>query len=183
MSDRNHELDSIVIRFLSALEDGDFETVEQVWSAAASDPELETALTDAAGELAAEYDREFHEHAGSMLETTVRAAMPTAEVIRPATGPVTIAEVADHICRTGAPGLNAVDLVLNDALARIEDPVPEHLGLSSVIAWGARYGVAPDSYWRLFRQSALSLRLRRESETEYRLAARPGRPKRTGGDK
>jgi hypothetical protein len=183
MNDRNRELDSLVIRFLAALEDGDFKTVEKIWSAAASDPELEGALTGAAGELAAEYDREFDEHAGSALESVVKSAMPTAEVIRPSTGPVTVAEVADHIRRTGAPGLVAADLVLNDALSRISDPVPEHLGLSSVIAWGAGYGAAPESYWKLFRQSALSLKLRRESDTEYRLAARPARPKQTGGHK
>jgi hypothetical protein len=181
--ERQRQLDSLVARFLTALEDGDFDTVEQLWFAANSDPDLEASLTEAAGELAVEYDREFSDHAGVELEATVRAAMPTVDVIRPSTGPLTIAEVADHIRRTGSPGLTALDLVMNDTLARIPDPVPEQLGLSAVISWGAKYGDAPASYWKVFRQAALSLRLRRESDAEYRLAARPGRPKQAGGNK
>jgi hypothetical protein len=91
--------------------------------------------------------------------------------------------VADLIRRSGAPGLTAAELALNDALARSRDPVPEHLGLSAVIDWGAKYGVAPRSFWKVFRQAALTLRLRRESAAEYRLAARPSPPRNPGGER
>jgi hypothetical protein len=181
--DRQRQLDGFVERFLTALEEGDFDTVDQLWLVAASDPDLEVALTEAARELAAEYDHEFSESAGGILESTVRTSMPTADVIRPSNGPLSVSEVAEHIRRNGSPGLSAVDLIVNDTLARIQEPVPELLGLSAVISWGGRYGDAPVSYWKAFRQAALSLRLRRESDAEYRLAARPGRPKKSGGDK
>jgi hypothetical protein len=181
--DRQRELDRQVALFLSALEDGDIAAVDRIWSAAASDPGLEEALSDAAVELAAEYDRAASEHAGGVLEATLKAAMPTAEVIRPPSGPLSVAEVADQIRRSGAPGLTSADLTLNDRLALTGDPVPEHLGLSAVISWGARYGVAPRSYWKVFRQAALTLRLRRESAPEYRLAARPSPPEQPGGER
>src|SRR5262245_8533166 len=105
MNDREsqRQLDDFVARFLEALEEGDFDTQEEIWLAAASDPELEAALTDAAGELASEYDREFSESAGELLEAAVRVSMPTVDVIRHPTGPVTIAEVADQIRRNGSP--------------------------------------------------------------------------------
>jgi hypothetical protein len=179
--EREREVDQLVARFLTALEDGDFDTVELLWSAASSDPELEVALTDAAVELAADYDRAAGQRAETLLEATVRTSMPAAEVAQPPDRPLTTSDVAEHIRRSGAPGLSAADLGLNDFLARSQDPVPEHLGLSAVVAWGAKYGIAPEAYWKVFRQAALTLRLRRESAAEYQLAARPSRPKPAGG--
>jgi hypothetical protein len=85
--ERQRELDGQVARFLSALEEGDLDAAARIWSAAASYPDLESALADVAAELAAEYARDDDEREGGLIETTVKAAMPTAEVIRVPTGP------------------------------------------------------------------------------------------------
>ncbi len=182
MSDRESQrrIDDFVARFLEALEDGDLDAQEEIWQAAALDEELETALIAAARELASQYEQDFRESAGGMLETAVRLAMPTADVIRHPFGPVTVAEVVEQIRRGGSPGLTSMDLALNDRLSGLQDPVPENLGLSAVIAWGGHYGEAPAGYWRQFRQAAISLRLRRESNAEYRHAARPKPPRKLG---
>lgn len=180
--ERQLEVDRLVARFLLALEDGDFDAADGIWSAAASDPDLEAALTEAATELSAEYDLAAGQQGEARLEAAITASLPTAEVVRPTDGPLMVFEVANHVLRSGAPGLSAADLAVNDVLARTRDPVPDHLGLSAVLAWGAKYGSAPEAYWRVFRQAALTLRLRRESAAEYRHAARPGRPKPAGGE-
>ena len=79
------------------------------------------------------------------------------------------------------PGTTADDLKRNDALRTSREAVPDRLGLGPVITWGARFGDAPEAYWKAFRQAALTLRLRRESATNSRVAARPTAPKPPGG--
>ena len=58
--------------------------------------------------------------------------------------------------------------------------VPAELGISQVIHWGARFGSAPEAYWRAFRETALDMWMERTSAENYQLAARPKRPKQPG---
>jgi hypothetical protein len=51
-------------------------------------------------------------------------------------------------------------------------PVPAELGLSQVLEWGRQFGSVPETYWRAFRQAALKLRMQRESDGNYQMAAR-----------
>src|SRR5262249_49791077 len=106
--------------------------------------------------------------------------MPSAEIIRPIAGPLTVAEVAEHIRRHPPPGLTAEDLRLNDVLRKATEAVPAELGLTQVVHWGGRFGPAPEAYWRAFREVALDLWMERTSATNYQLAARPQRPRRPG---
>ena len=63
--------------------------------------------------------------------------------------------------------------MLNERLRRLQEPLPEDLGLSGLIGWAEkRFGSAPAEYWKAFRQAAVKLELRRGAEAEYHLAAR-----------
>lgn len=171
MSDRERqrELDRLVLRFLAALEDGDFEEVSRIWDLAATDPELETALAEAAIELPALDARESEEQ----LEEAVRAAWPTVEVVPTSLAPITVAEVAEVPRRRGVPGLSASDLALNDILGQVRGPIPDDLRLSAVMAWGAIHGNARGAYWRALRATALELQARRDSAGHHAMSARP----------
>jgi hypothetical protein len=184
MTDRNRqwELDRLTASFLAALDSGDLAAAEQLWHEAAADPDVTAAFTEAAAELASEADLAARVQADGVIEAALRRALPALETVRPASGPLTAAEVAEHLRRTGVPGLTAAELAVNDVLARSTEPLPEQLGLSAVMAWGGRFGAAPKAFWKTFREAALTLRLRHESTGDFQLAARPKRPKRPGGD-
>ena len=66
---------------------------------------------------------------------------------------------------------------MNERLRASSHEVPLDLGLSSVVKWGRDFGSVPESYWKMFREAALMLRMRRESAENYQMAARPTPPK------
>ena len=179
--DRQRELDRLTARFLAALDAGDLVTLELLWNEAAADLEVAAAFTEAAAELVGEATTTSRVQADGIVEAVLRRAMPAVETIRLSSGPLTVGEVADHLRRSGVPGLTAAEFAVNDVLAQSTDPLPEQLGLSAVMVWGARFGSAPKAFWKAFREAALALRLRRESAGDYQLAARPQRPKQPGG--
>jgi hypothetical protein len=179
--ERQRELDRLTARFLAALDAGDLEAAEQLWNQSADDPEVSAAFTEAAAELVGESSQAASDQAAGIVEAALRRAMPAVEMVHSPTGPLTIGEVAEHLRRTGVPGLSAAEFAINDVLAKSSEPMPEQLSLSAITAWGNGRGCAPQSYWKAFREAALMLRLRRESAGEYQLAARAQRPKRPGG--
>src|SRR5262249_413559 len=123
-------------------------------------------------ELVAEQDAQQQDVAAAVV-AAIEEHMPSAEVIRPAAGPLTVAEVADHIRRHPPAGLTTDDLRINDVLRKAIAEVPTELGLR-------QFGEAPEAYWRAFREAALDLWMQRSSAENYQLAARPKRPPRPG---
>ena len=62
---------------------------------------------------------------------------------------------------------------MNERLRSARDPLPADHGLSNFVAWAEeKYGAAPTTYWKVFREAAIKLELRRGAEAEYQLAAR-----------
>jgi hypothetical protein len=183
MSDRGRErqLDLLAIRFADALEVGDFDTVDRLWAMAATDTEREAVIVDTATELADMIDCDARSTAADVVTEAVRRHMPSAEILRPATGPLTVSEVAEHLHRHPSAGLTADDLLANERLRQSTEVVPTELGLSQVLTWGKRFGPVPESYWRAFRKAALELWMRRTAAESHRMAARPQRPKPPGG--
>jgi hypothetical protein len=181
MTDREnqHRLDQLALRYLAAIETEDFGTIDTLWEQAADDPDLDAMLHGLNAELVAEQDAERAAIASAVVDQIERH-LPSAEVIRPAAGPLTVAEVAEHIRRHPPAGLTVDDLRLNDVLRQTTDAVPAELGISQVIRWGTRFGSAPEAYWRAFREVALDLWMQRTSAEHYQMAARPRRPKRPG---
>jgi hypothetical protein len=175
--ENQHRLDKLALRYLEALATEDFDTIDALWEQAAEDTDLGAMLHGLNAEFVAEQDAQETAAIVSAVVDTIEKHMPSAEVIRPTTGPLTVAEVAECIRRHPPAGLTTDDLKLNDMLRQAGDQVPSQLGISQVISWGKRFGSAPDAYWRAFRQTTLKLRMRRESETECRMAARPTKPK------
>lgn len=171
-------LDRLAFQYLQAIETEDFDTIEALWEQAADDPDLDEMLHGLNAELTAEQEA-AQAAVASVVRDAIEQTMPSAELDRPASGPPTVAEVAEHIRRHPPAGLTLDDLRINDALRKVIEPVPEQLGISQVLHWGekfAKFGPAPDAYWRAFREAALDLCMRRAARQNYKMAARPQRP-------
>lgn len=107
------------------------------------------------------------------IADAVAQHLPSAELIRPATGPVTVGMVADELFRHTPAKLSATSHQLNDRLRQAADELPAELGLTKLTAWAeAKFGPAEAGYWKAFREAALMLELRAAAEVEYQLAAR-----------
>lgn len=171
MNDR--ELDRLTEEYLAALAAADDESLDRIWERAATDPELEGALLDIEAALDAD---ELEQEARAKERTiagSVAAHLPSAEIIRPSTGPVTVGDVARELFLHTPDRLPAAAHALNQQLLASLEELPTELGLTKLIAWAeSRFGAAPSEYWRSFRQAALKLERRRGSEAEYQLAAR-----------
>ena len=173
-------LDRLALQYLAAIDGDDFKTVEALWAQAADDPDLDEMLHGLNAELAEEQESRDRESVTTALLEGIERHMPSAEIIRSPAGQLSAAEVADHIRRHPPAGLTLDDLKLNDALRRATEVVPTELGITQVTRWGTRFGSAPQAYWRAFREAALDLWMERTSAENYRMAARPKRPKRKG---
>ena len=164
-------------RYLEAVEGDDQETLVALWDLAARDPELLTAFREIHQGLLEQCDERERELLAAKLPAVVEAHLTSGEVVRPAAGPVTISEVADELHRN-TPGRLPPDAhALNERLRAVREPLPEAIGLSKLVAWGSRFGSAPEAYWKAFREAAIKLELRRAAEVEYQLAARSAKPK------
>lgn len=173
-------LDLTCVRFLNAMEADDLDTLVEIWNQAAADPELEAALEEMHAGLVEERAAREAQLATDAVAAAVAKHMPSAEIVRPASGPLTVADVAERLFRHAPPRLPAAAHALNEALRASREPLPESLGLSKLVAWAeARFGPAAREYWRAFQQAAIDLELRRASEAEYRMAARAA-PKKEG---
>jgi len=155
-------------RYLDALERNDEADLESLWAAAAADPELLAAFRDIhAGLLEEQAARD-----AAVLSEAVEKHLPSAEVVRPPSGPVTVADVADELFRHTPDRLPADAHRLNERLRQSAEPIPTDLGLPKLIAWAeAKYGPAVREYWKAFHQAVIKLHTRRES-AEYQTAAR-----------
>ncbi len=171
---RRLRLDLAAARYLEAMERDDFETVAALWSDATNDAELAAVLRDVhAGLTEEQHWTDMTAATGAMI-AAVEQHLPSATVIRPPVGPVTVADVADHLFRHPPDRLPAAAHELNDRLRSARDLIPTDLALSKLSAWAeAKFGSAPAEYWQAFRQAALKLEMRRAADAEYHLAARP----------
>jgi hypothetical protein len=176
--ENQHRLDRLALQYLAAVETEDFDTIDALWRQATGDAELDAMLHGLNAELVAEQDAQDHYAVASAVLGNIERHMPSAEIVRRTTDPLTVAEVAEHIRRHPPAGLTADDLMLNDMLRKANEEVPAELGISQVIRWGGRFGSAPEVYWRAFREVALDLWMERTSTGNYQLAARPQRQKR-----
>jgi hypothetical protein len=174
MTERENQLrlDRLAMDYLAALETGDFDGLAVLWDQAEHDDELDAMLHGLNAEVAAQQDAQENEALAGAVIDVIEQHLPSAEIVRPAKSPVTVAEVAEQLRRHPPPGLTADDLQINDALRQVTGEIPAELGISQVVRWGDQFGSAPEVYWRAFRQAALKLRLQRQAETEYRTAAR-----------
>lgn len=174
--EKQRQLDLIAMKYLTAVEAGDFDALAAIWLDAQSDPDLSEMLHGLNAEIVADQDARESLSSKAAIESAIEKHMPSAEVIRPMSGPLTVAEVAEHLRKNPPAGLTSDDLKLNEVLRASSELVPGELGVGQVIAWGRRLGVAQEAYWKAFRQAALLLRMRRESAENYQMAARPTKP-------
>lgn len=172
------DIDRLTAVYLEALDRCDLDAIDRIWDAAATHRDLERALHDLHAALDAEDEKAAEQQAAAIVTDAVVRHMPSAEVARPPGDRVTVADVADELFRHPPDRLPAEAHVLNEKLRSAREPLPDNLGLGKLVTWAeARFGPAPEAYWRAFRQAALKLELRRAAEAEYQLAARAGQPK------
>lgn len=171
-ADRRLWLDAQAARYLIAIEAEDFDLQGDLWHLAAHDPELEEAFHAVHAGLG----EDAAEKTATAITDAVAKHLPSAEIVRPTAGPVTVGMVADELFRHPPGGVSTDGWRLNDELRRSTEPLPRELGLTSLTRWAeAHFGVAPREFWRAFREAALKLELRAAAETEYQLAARSTR--------
>jgi hypothetical protein len=172
-TDRRLQIDLAAARYLAAFEGEDFPTMADIWRLASADPELETVLHEVHAGLVEEQAGQAAAAAAAAVMTAVEAHLPSAEVVRPPAGPVTVGDVAEELFRRTPARLPAEAHVLNERLRVSREPLPEELGLSGLIGWAEkRFGAAPAEYWKAFRQAAVKLELQRGAEAQYHMAAR-----------
>jgi hypothetical protein len=171
--DRRLQLDLAAARYLDALERDDFTAMADIWRLALADPELEAVLREVHTGLIEDQATEAVAAASAALTAAVETHLPSAEIVRPAAGPVTVGDVAEELFRHTPDRLPAEAHLLNERMRASKEPLPEDLGLSGLIEWAEKlFGAAPAEYWKAFRQAAVKLELRRGAEAEYQLAAR-----------
>lgn len=175
--ENQHRLDRLAMTYLAAIERGDFDAIDALWDQAADDFDLSEMLHGLNVELTNEQDESETVRIDRAVLEMLEKHLPSSEVVRSTSTGVSVREVADHLRRNPPAGLTADDVLLNDRLRTVLEEVPADLGISKVVDWGERFGVASDAYWRAFRHSALKLRMQRESEANYQMAARPTKPK------
>src|SRR5262245_25312741 len=97
--ENQHRLDALALKYLQAVEAEDFDTIESLWDQAADDAELDAMLHGLNAECVAEQDVQEHATVAAAVLDQIEKHMPSAEVIRPATAPLTVADVAESIRR------------------------------------------------------------------------------------
>ncbi len=173
MTDR--DIDRLADEYLAALDAADSPELDRIWELAAFAPELEAVLHELHAALDEDDKRRAERTVKPALVDAVRTHLPSAEIIEPNLGPVTVGDVARELLRHPPAGLSASAHALNEALLKSLDELPYDLGLSKLVAWAEpRFGNAPSEYWKAFRSAALKLEMRRASAEEYQLAARRG---------
>lgn len=179
MTNRENQqrLDQLAMQYLQAIDREDFDTIDALWEQAADDADLDAMLHGLNAELAAAQDAAEDAALDAAILASIDKHLPSAEVILPRPGPLTVAEVAEHLRRHPPAGLTSDDWTLNDLLRQATEEVPMQLGISFVVGWGRRFGSAPEAYWRAFRQVVLKLRMQRESDPHLQMAARPTKPR------
>ena len=171
MTDR--EFDRLADEYLTALDAGDDPTIERIWNAAATDPQLEAMLEDLHAEIVTDDKLQADRTAKPILAEAVRTLLPSAEIVRPGTGPVTVGDVARELLRHPPAGLPADAYALNERLLTATLSIPSELGFSKFVAWAeARFGRASESYWDAFYSGIIKLEVRAGAEREFQLAAR-----------
>jgi hypothetical protein len=169
------ELDLAVIRYVTALDQGDLGAVATVWEQAERDPELERALWEVDEALLLERD-------AAVVRAALDRCLPSAAVADRPYAPLTVADVAERLRRDPPAGWHlrdAADLAANERMLACGEALPPSLGLGALKEWAERLGLhAGERYWQAFRQAALRLRLAQEAEPWLLQAARPSRPPR-----
>jgi hypothetical protein len=166
-------IDIAAARYLEAVERDDIDTIAAIWTAAAVDPELEAALNGIHAGLIDEQDAADLTAASAAVKSAVEVYFPSATVVRPTAAAIIVADVAAELFRHPPDRLPAAAHQLNDRLRNAREPLPADLALSKFTVWAeSKFGPAPEEYWKVFRQAALRLELRRSAEAEYHLAAR-----------
>ncbi|MBP3957847.1 hypothetical protein J8F10_21550 [Gemmata sp. G18] len=172
-ADRLLWLDTQAAHYLAAVEADDFDRQDALWALAAHDHELEEALHAVHAGLA--------EEAVTGMAAAVAAAvgqfLPSAGLIHPTGGPVTVGMVADELFRHTPGRLPPAAHALNETLRRATDELPADLGLPELTDWMvAKFGPVPTEYLKAFRHAATKVRMRASPEAEYQLAARRAKP-------
>ncbi len=179
MTNRENQqrLDHIALLYLTAIEVGDIDQIDSIWKQAERDTELAEMLHELNAESVKADEEAENANAEEQIAATLAQHLPSAEVIRPVSDPVTVAQVAEYLRKNPPAGLTGDDLRLNDLLRATNDSLPAELGVPQVLAWGRRFGTAPEAYWKAFRTVALKLRMQQESASNYQMAARPKKRK------
>lgn len=176
-------IDLAAAAYLDALARDDPDAQARLWGQAAADPNLLAAFREVHAGLLEECEAADQTAAGAAIARAVETHLPSAEVVRPPSGPVTVGDVADELFRHTPDRLPPEAHALNAALRASQEPLPADLGIWVLKEWAeGKFGPGPADYWRAFGEAARKVRMRANADAEYQLAARRAKPS-TGGGK
>ncbi|CAN5399786.1 hypothetical protein BH11PLA2_BH11PLA2_50930 [soil metagenome] len=173
MTDR--KLDRLCESYLMALDQSDYDALEELWEQAGLNPDLEAAFHELNAELNRLDAAEGLAQDTTAITEAVQKYLPKAKLDE-STGPVTLADVAAELFRNPPPAWPSVLHAFNESLRTRTDEVPDTKSLTALLTWAATQpGNASEVYWRAFRDRAMLLTAARDPEIG--LAARTAKPK------
>lgn len=163
-------------RFLEAMDNGDLDTLAEIWASAEGDPALGDELTELTTLAIKEFEEASPLHADAeKIAGLLKKHLVSAFSEDQDPGPVTIGDVAAKIQADAAlrRGFDPQDLTANSQLLGNPTVIPEDLGMPRLMRWVPGLGVAASTrYWKEFRKAALLLRMSRDQASARLAAAR-----------
>lgn len=158
--------DLAALRYLDAVEAGDWEAAAALWEQAAGDPDLAEALEELSDGLAAELEPGpgWHADAAAVVALIDRHLPSAAPPPQPPPGPPTAGDVAARIAGDVSllSKLGPDERQVNAALLADRTPLPAEMGVGQLAQWASSLPVgASQAYWRVFRHVAVLLTMTR----------------------
>lgn len=180
-------IDLLIARYIRAVDQNDFETLDQLYELALTDPDLNALLMQTAdalyeeGDIPEQDEPHVHEQHVRMLflRNMPSAALDTEMVEQP----ITVGEVAQILAAEHNKGkrLAPADQAANTKLLGSTMSLPSQITLTMLRPIINRLDIqASDRYWFLFQQAAVTMCVTRERSRVQLVAARRASKSRRG---
>ncbi|MBD2001410.1 hypothetical protein H6G00_33260 [Leptolyngbya sp. FACHB-541] len=154
----------LIYQYVTALDEGDLESLTPVLEAAIDDPELEQAIADINIAYQEEEHLTFTTTDAELVRQLLRKHLSSAfEEQISNTTPLTTSDVAHSL--KDDPKVLSIDKPALERLQKISVTLPTTLGLPSLKQLAKDIEIeASDRFWQLFRQKAIFMRMGRSHE-------------------
>lgn len=168
------EREKWLLRYSTALDAGDFDTVSLVLQQAEQDPELERMILEVNDVLASEMEQATHAQEDTLVRELIQTHLRSAlSEVTPEPPPLTVGHVIARIHADAAQGkkVEREALAATRSYQSVDTPLPADLSLRGVRALLEQVGLKVERRFQdIFRETAIFLRMGR-NQGMARLAA------------